>query len=280
MGKSISSRLFKLCTWIILLAGAAVILFPMFVTVITSLKTQQESAASFFSLPSSFYLGNFQQVFEKSGYWTYVGNSAKVTIISVVLIIIFIPMCAYAIARRMDEHKYFKAIYYYILLGIFVPFQVIMIPLVQYLTRMKLLNQTGLICMCLSLASSQGVFLLTNYVRSVPRDLEEAASIDGCTTFGAYWKVVLPLIKPMVATIFVMNALWVWNDFQMPLLILNQQPDMWTLPLFQYNFKSQYTFDYNLAFASYLIAMLPVVIAYICAQKYIVAGLTQGAVKT
>lgn len=280
MGKSISSRIFKLFTWIILLMGATVILFPMFVTVTTSLKTQQESAANFFSLPSSFYLGNFRQVFEKSGYWTYVGNSAKVTIISVVLIIVFIPMCAYAIARRMDEHKYFKTIYYYILLGIFVPFQVIMIPLVQYLTKLKLLNQTGLICMCLSLASSQGVFLLTNYVRSVPRDLEEAASIDGCTTFSAYWKVVLPLIKPMVATIFVMNALWVWNDFQMPLLILNQQPDMWTLPLFQYNFKSQYTFDYNLAFASYLIAMLPVVIAYICAQKYIVAGLTQGAVKT
>ena len=84
----------------------------------------------------------------------------------------------------------------------------------------------------------------------------------------------------MVATIFVMNALLVWSDFQMPLLILNQQPGMWTLPLFQYNFKSQYTFDYNLAFASYLVAMLPVIIAYICAQKYIVAGLTQGAVKT
>lgn len=122
--------------------------------------------------------------------------------------------------------------------------------------------------------------LLVNYIRSVPRDLEEAAYIDGCGTVKAYVKIVLPMIKPILATIFVLNALWVWNDFQMPLLILNQSQDMWTLPLFQYNFKSQYSFDYNLAFASYLIAMIPVLIAYACAQKHIVSGLTQGAVKS
>lgn len=280
MRKSLFSKIAGVFTCSILAAGAAVILFPLFITVITSLKTHKESAENFFALPSSLYFGNFYQVFHKSSYWTYVGNSAKVTVISVFLIVVLVPMCAYAIARKMDENRYFKGIYYYILLGLFVPFQVIMIPLVQYLTKLELLNQTGLICMCLSLAASDYTFLLTNYVRSVPRDLEEAASIDGCTTFSAYWRIVLPLIKPMVATVFVMSALWVWNDFQMPLLILNQQPDIWTLPLFQYNFQSQYTFDYNLAFASYLIAMLPVVIVYACAQKYIVAGLTQGAVKS
>ena len=256
------------------------ILFPMFITVITSLKTQQESAVSFFSLPKSFYLGNFYQVIKRGKYWTFVWNSVKVTVASVALIIIFVPMCAYAIARRMDENRYFKIIYYYILLGIFVPFQVIMIPLVQYLTQLELLNQAGLTCMCLALASSDYMLLLVNYVRSVPKDLEEAASIDGCTSFSAYFRIVLPMMKPMVATVFVMSALWVWNDFQMPLLILNQQPDMWTLPLFQYNFKSQYTFDFNMAFASYLMAMLPVIVVYACAQKYIVAGLTQGAVKS
>ena len=99
MGKSISSRIAKVVTGLVLLIGAVIILFPMYITIITSLKTQQESAADFFSLPSSFYLGNFISVFEKSGYWTYVWNSAKITIISVVLILVFIPMCAYAIAR-------------------------------------------------------------------------------------------------------------------------------------------------------------------------------------
>ena len=152
------------------------------------------------------------------------------------------------------------------------------IPTVLFIAG--LCNIPGLIIMCVTLASSQGVFLLVNYIRSVPRDLEEAAYIDGCGTVKAYVKIVLPMIKPILATIFVLNALWVWNDFQMPLLILNQSQDMWTLPLFQYNFKSQYSFDYNLAFASYLIAMIPVLIAYACAQKHIVSGLTQGAVKS
>ena len=144
-----------------------------------------------------------------------------------------------------------------------------MIPLVKYLGSLHLNNQFGLIIMCVTMSSSQSVFLLTNYIRSVPADLEEAAAIDGCSTFGAYWRVVVPLIKPMTMTIVVLNILWVWNDFQMPLIILNQNSGTWTLPLFQYNFKSQYTYDYNMAFASYLIAMVPVMIAYICAQKYL-----------
>ena len=255
------------------------ILFPLFITIITSLKTPAESAESFFSLPSSFYLDNFKSVFQKAGYFTYFRNSAVVTVTSVLAIYIITPMCAYAISRNMQK-IYYKTIYFYTLCGIFVPFQVIMIPLVKYLGDLRLTNQFGLILMHISLASSQAIFLLVNYIRSVPPDLEEAAAIDGCSTFGAYWRVVLPLIKPMTMTVLILNALWIWNDFQMPLIILNKDPSTWTLPLFQYTFKSQYTFDYNMAFASYLVAMVPVMIAYACAQKYIVAGLTQGAVKT
>jgi raffinose/stachyose/melibiose transport system permease protein len=176
--------------------------------------------------------------------------------------------------------KYYSFVYIYLLAGIFVPFQVIMVPLVKYLSKMNMTNIQGLIVMHITLASSQGVFLLVNYIRTIPRDMEEAAAIDGCTTFKVYYKIVVPLMKPMLATICIMNALWVWNDFQMPLLILNQSPVMWTLPLFQFNFKSQYTYDYNMAFASYLIAMIPVMIVYAGAQKHIVSGLTQGAVKS
>ena len=269
----------KVLSYVFLIVGALMILFPLFITIITSLKTPAESAESFFSLPSSFYLDNFKSVFQKAGYFTYFRNSAVVTVTSVLAIYIITPMCAYAISRNMQK-IYYKTIYFYTLCGIFVPFQVIMIPLVKYLGDLRLTNQFGLILMHISLASSQAIFLLVNYIRYVPPDLEEAAAIDGCSTFGAYWRVVLPLIKPMTMTVLILNALWIWNDFQMPLIILNKDPSTWTLPLFQYNFKSQYTFDYNMAFASYLVAMVPVMIAYACAQKYIVAGLTQGAVKT
>lgn len=270
----------KALSFIFLICGAILVLFPFFITIITAFKTPQESAENFFALPTSFYLNNFISVFQEAGYFTYFSNSAIITVSSLVFIFLLSPMCAYAISRNLSRGRYYKTIYYYILCGIFVPFQVIMVPIVKLLGTMSLTNQLGLIIMHVTLASSQAIFLLVNYIRSVPPDLEEAASIDGCTTVGAYWKVVLPLIKPMTMTVLILNALWVWNDFQMPLIILNESPNSWTLPLFQYNFKSQYTFDYNLAFASYLIAMVPVIAAYICAQKYIVAGLTQGAVKT
>lgn len=279
MKLSIGGKLLKILSYIFLIAGTLAILFPFYITIITAMKTQQQSAENFFSFPTSFYLENFKSVFQKAGYFNYFKNSAVITVSAVGLIFVLHPMAAYAISRNFHK-AYFKTVYYVILCGIFVPFQVIMIPLVKYLGTLQLNNQLGLIVMCVTLASSQSVFLLTNYIRSVPPDLEEAAAIDGCSTFGAYWRVVVPLIKPMTMTILVLNVLWVWNDFQMPLIILNQDAGTWTLPLFQYNFKSQYTYDYNMAFASYLIAIVPVMIAYICAQKYIVAGLTQGAVKT
>lgn len=262
MKRSKSSRILKILSYVLLITGMIVILYPFYLTIITALKTPQESSQSFFSFPQSFYLGNFVNVLQKANYFVFFRNSAVVTLVSVFLIMVLIPMCSYAIARNMEK-RYYKTMYFYLLAGIFVPFQVIMVPLVKYLAKLKLCNIPGLIIMCVTLASSQGVFLLVNYIRSVPRDLEEAAYIDGCGTVKAYVKIVLPMIKPILATIFVLNALWVWNDFQMPLLILNQSQDMWTLPLFQYNFKSQYSFDYNLAFASYLIAMIPVLIAYV-----------------
>ena len=272
--------LFKIFSMLFLICGVIMILFPFYIVIITAFKTQAESAANFFAMPSSWTPDNFISVISKANYFMYFGNSALITVSSIILIFLLIPMCAYAIARNMNSRKYFKFIFYFLMLAIFVPFQVIMVPMVLYMGWWHLNIQVGLIIMHVVFASAQGVYLMTNYIRSVPPDLEESASIDGCTTWGSYWRVVLPLVKPMIATILVLNALWVWNDFQMPLLILNTSPNTWTLPLFQYNFKTQYSYDYNLAFASYLIAMVPVMIAYAFAQKYIVEGLTAGAVKT
>lgn len=272
IGKSIS--------YVIAVIGAVIILLPFYITVITAFKTPEQSAQNFFSFPTSLNLENFKAVFEKAGYFKYFMNSVIVTVSSLVLIYILVTMISYAIARSMRRSAYYKFIYGLIVLGMFVPFQVIMVPLVQFMGGLGLSNKFGLILLHVTYAAMQAVFLLVNYIRNVPVDLEEAAYIDGCTTVQAYVRIVLPLLKPMTSTVIVLNALWIWNDFQMPLMILNKLPDTWTLPLFQYNFKSQYSFDYNMAFASYLIAMVPVLIAYICAQKHIVEGLTAGAVKS
>ena len=276
----VKSVLFKSMAYFIAIAGALVILLPFYITLITAFKTPEESAENFFAFPKTLYLDNFKEVFAKAGYMKYFMNSVIVTVCSLILIYILVTMISYAIARSMKRSAYYRIIFAMIVLGMFVPFQVIMVPLVQFMGGLGLSNKFGLILLHVTYASMQAVFLLVNYIQNVPQDLEEAAYIDGCTTVQAYVKVVVPLLKPMTSTVLVLNALWIWNDFQMPLMILNKLPDTWTLPLFQYNFKSQYSFDYNMAFASYLIAMIPVLIAYICAQKNIVEGLTAGAVKS
>lgn len=176
MKRSKSSRILKILSYVLLITGMIVILYPFYLTIITALKTPQESSQSFFSFPQSFYLGNFVNVLQKANYFVFFRNSAVVTLVSVFLIMVLIPMCSYAIARNMEK-RYYKTMYFYLLAGIFVPFQVIMVPLVKYLAKLKLCNIPGLIIMCVTLASSQGVFLLVNYIRSVPRDLEEAAYI-------------------------------------------------------------------------------------------------------
>lgn len=170
MKRSKSSRILKILSYVLLITGMIVILYPFYLTIITALKTPQESSQSFFSFPQSFYLGNFVNVLQKANYFVFFRNSAVVTLVSVFLIMVLIPMCSYAIARNMEK-RYYKTMYFYLLAGIFVPFQVIMVPLVKYLAKLKLCNIPGLIIMCVTLASSQGVFLLVNYIRSVPRDL-------------------------------------------------------------------------------------------------------------
>jgi len=260
-------------------AGVVLVLFPMYLTIVTAFKTPEESARNFFALPSSLYLGNFAEVIKRSNYLMYVFNSFFITVVSVAVIAIFTPMVSYSIARNMQHSKYYSFLYYYLVIGIFIPFQVIMIPLVKQVTTLGLLSKYGLIILYISFSLMQAVFLFVGYIKSVPIDVEESAFIDGCNVWQVFIKIVYPLIKPMTATVIIVNSLWIWNDFLLPLLILNKTKNNWTLPLFQFNFKSQYTFDYNLAFASFLLAMLPIVILYAFLQKYIVDGLTSGAVK-
>lgn len=165
-------------------------------------------------------------------------------------------------------------------MGIFVPFQIIMVPLAKMMTKLNMLNLGGLIIVTVSFGLIQSTFLYVGFFSSIPKSLEEAAYVDGCSTWRCYFSIILPLAKPMTATVIVVNALWIWNDFLLPLIILNSNNDNWTVPLFQFNFKSQYTFDYNLAFASFALTMVPIVILYIFMQKWIIAGLVDGAVKS
>ena len=264
---------------LVILLGMVLILGPIFVIFINSMKTMQEAGRNFFALPSGLNFDNYKELFGRSDFWSSFRNSTIVTVTSVTLIVLIIPALSYAVARNLNK-RYYKMLYYYILAGIFIPFQVLMLPMVKQMTQLKLLNQFGLILLHLTFSLPTGLFLFVNYIRSLPAEVEEAARVDGCNVFQTYVQIVFHLIKPMIATIIVMDSLGCWNNFMMALLILNKSHNMWTLPLMQYNFKAEFSFNYTMAFTAYIVCMIPIVIVYALGQKYIIKGLTAGAVKS
>ncbi|MGI6017492.1 MAG: carbohydrate ABC transporter permease [Marvinbryantia sp.] len=263
---------------ILLFLGLVMILFPLYLVLSNSFKSLEEASADFFALPKSLNFQNYIELFTNSNYWIFLKNSLIITVVSITLILLLVPSVSYAIARNFDK-RYYKTVYFYLLMGLFIPSQVILLPVTKMMSKLNLLNHQGLIILYAAFSLTQGVFLFVNYIRGLPYEIEESAQIDGCSVFQTYVRIVLPLIKPMISTILIMDVLWIWNDFMLPLLILNRSQSIWTLPLFQYNFKTEYSFDYTMAFTAYLLAMLPMLVIYCMGQKYIVKGLTAGSVK-
>jgi ABC-type sugar transport system, permease component len=263
----------------ILLFGALLILFPLYICVSTTFKTETESANSFFTLPQSLYFGNYANVLKdvKLGY-AYL-NTLIITVVTLSMEFLIMPPMSYAISRSMGHRKLYRRLYFFLLLGIFLPFQVRMMPLVKQMASLGLLNQIGVMLLYVAHATCESMFLYVGYLATVNRSLEEAAYIDGATTMQTYTRVILPLMKPILATVLIREGLAIWNDFQMPLIMLNRSTKMWTLTIYQYNFQSEFSVDYNLAFSCFVIASLPIIIFYIIMQKQIIGGLTSGAVK-
>ena len=263
----------------LLVVGGILILVPLLVTVFSSFKTTKDIMNHFFSLPNPFTLSNYQRLIA-DGIGGYFWNSAVITILSLIVVAIFIPAAAYSIARNMSKRKAFNIMYSLLILGIFVPFQVIMIPITVMMSKLGLANMYGLVILYLTYAVPQTLFLYVGYIKiSVPDSLDEAAEIDGADKFTTYRQVIFPMLKPMHATTLIINALWFWNDFMLPLLILNKDSKMWTLPLFQYNYQGQYFNDYGPSFASYIVGIITITIVYLIFQKNIISGMSNGAVK-
>ena len=263
----------------LLVVGGILILVPLLVTVFSSFKTTKDIMNHFFSLPNPFTLSNYQRLIA-DGIGGYFWNSAVITILSLIAVAIFIPAAAYSIARNMSKRKAFNIMYSLLILGIFVPFQVIMIPITVMMSKLGLANMYGLVILYLTYAIPQTLFLYVGYIKiSVPDSLDEAAEIDGADKFTTYRQIIFPMLKPMHATTLIINALWFWNDFMLPLLVLNKDSKMWTLPLFQYNYTGQYLSDYGPSFASYVVGIITITIVYLIFQKNIISGMSNGAVK-
>mgnify|MGYP005841473741 CR=1 FL=1 len=258
--------------------GMILILFPMYITVITAFKSPEMLARSFFALPDYVYLDNFRTVFVNSKFMMYFSNSLIITITSVGIILFMIPALAYSIVRNFNK-KYFRYLYYMIISGVFVPFYVIMIPCVKIASTLGIMNNKGIILFYMAFSLGIYTFLMEGYIKTVPYELEESAIVDGCSVFQRFFRIVYPVITPMTATIAILATLWIWNDFMLPLVMLNKTDNYWTLTLFQYNFRNSYTIRYNLAFTSFLASIIPVTVVYAFLQQYIISGLTKGALK-
>ncbi|MDT3428630.1 raffinose/stachyose/melibiose transport system permease protein [Paenibacillus forsythiae] len=257
--------------------GSILILFPLYMTVGIALKNPEEMAQSIFSLPTGLHFENFSNAIKATDFFHALQNSAVITIVSVGCILLTNSLVSYAIARNMNR-RFFKLLYLYFVSAMFIPFQIIMLPVVKVTTALSMNNIPGLILLYIVYGLPFNVFVYVGYIRSIPLELEEAATVDGTSTWGTFWKIIFPLLGPISATIIILSSLSTWNDFLLPLILL-ADPSQYTLPLVQYVFQGQFSTDFNLAFASYLLALLPMIIVYLSAQKWIISGITQGAIK-
>lgn len=265
--------------YVILTLGALLILFPMYITLATTLKTSSESASSFFTLPKSLYLGNYQKVLEDSKLYYAYGNTLMVTLVSLIGEMIILPPMGFAVSRGMKDKKFFRGLYYFFLLGIFLPWQVRMMPVVKLMGWFNLLSPLGITLLYIAHATCESMFLYVGYLSTVSTSIEEAAYIDGASTFQIYSRVILPLMKPILSTVLIREGLAIWNDFQLPLITLNRSYKMWTLTIYLNNYQSEYGVNYNEAFSCLILTCLPIIIFYVLMQKQIMGGLTSGAVK-
>lgn len=252
-------------------------LMPIILLVMNAFKTHNDMIQNFLSVPHYLYLGNFTEAIERMKFWVVVGNSAIVTVGTMLLCIITSFMAAYGIAHIRGKLGTF--LYLLFTLGQIVPFHSIMIALSVQLTNLKLLNNLMvLICLYTGFHGAFGVFTYVGFLKSIPRELEEAASIDGCGVFRCMWQVVFPLVRSTTVTLMVLFFLWTWNDFLMPNLYVSDGAKR-TLTVAVYMFKSTSRSEWNLMLAGLTLSMIPIVVIYIAAQKYITSGLTAGAVK-
>ena len=266
---------------IALIIGLITIAFPLYMTIVIALKQPSEMTndiAGILSLPKTFSLSNFAEAMEVTDFWHSLFNSFLVTAITMVLAILIHSVAGYALARNMANNKLFNFSYYYITSGMFVPFAILMMPLVKQTAQLHIDNMVGVILCYLVFYMPMNTMLYSGYLKNIPIALEEAARVDGASTWTTYWQIIFPLMKPMHATVAVLTALGTWNDVMTPLVIMSGS-GMNTLPLAQLTFQTQFGTNYNLAFASYLLALLPMLIFYIFAQKQIINGVVNGAVK-
>ncbi|MDY4609675.1 MAG: carbohydrate ABC transporter permease [Sphaerochaetaceae bacterium] len=263
----------------ILLVSFCVVVFiiPFYFLVINSFKDLAGISKDVAKLPETWLFSNFGKAWTRMDFPRALKNSLIVTVTSLTGVIIFSSMAAYRITRYPSKWNNF--VYVLCLAEMIIPFQVIMIPLVVVLKNLGLINSlAGLVFSNWGLGVALGVFMFSGFIKSVPRELEESAMLEGCSEITLFFRIVFPLLKPIVFTLIILDTFWFWNDYLLPVLVISK-PAFRTLPIAISSFMGQYFLQWDLALPALTMAILPAAAAFLLLQKHIVAGLVAGAVK-
>ena len=274
---------------IIAIIIAIYVLFPFFLVVINSCKETAEITKN----PIGFNGASVGQLFKNLGdvvnnthflFWSAFGFSALITILSLVLLALFGAMAAWVICR--NKTKWSLVIYFTFIASMIIPFQVVMLPLIstfrdvgKFIGIPMLQSVPGIVFAYLGFGGAMTVFILNGFIKGVPFDLEEAASIDGCTPEQTFFQIIFPLLTPVITTVTILNGMWIWNDYLLPSMMLGQNGVVKTLPVAVQAFVGSYVKQWNMILAAALLAIIPMIILFLIAQKQIMEGMIEGAVK-
>jgi raffinose/stachyose/melibiose transport system permease protein len=251
--------------------------------IVNSFKTRAELYNNALALPKSFSLQYFEAAMKKMNFMTVLGNSTFVTVVTVIFVVVLSSMTAWMLVRT--DNKLSKFMFMAFISTMLIPFQTLMMPLMQVMDWIRtnlhipMLNtHGGLIFMNIGFHASIAVFLYHGFIKSIPIALEEAATLDGCSKFGVFWRIVFPMLKTITITVAILDVISTWNDYLLPSLTLSSK-GLRTIQLSTFYFFGEFTIVWNQAMAGLTLTVIPVVIFYAVAQKYIIKGIAEGAVK-
>ena len=268
---------------------AAYTLFPFLLVLINTARPNNNIVANPISLEGASFAtfrANLSNVINNSNFvfWNAFGTSAVITVVSLALLALLGAMAAWVICR--NKTKWSTAIYMTFIASMIIPFQVVMLPLIStfrdvgnFIGISMLQSIPGIVFAYLGFGGAMTVFILTGFIKGIPYELEEAAAIDGCSPEGTFFRIIFPLLKPTVTTVTVLNGMWIWNDYLLPSLMLGQNGKVKTLPVAVQAFVGSYVKQWDLILTAALLAIVPMIVIFLIAQKQIINGMVEGAIK-
>lgn len=268
----------RICFTVIGIILGCIFLFPIYILILNSFKNTKGIFTDVLGFPNdtTFTLENYPNAFDALEYLRSFLNSFLITVIASLLILLISAMAAWVLVRYKTRTS--RVIFLLFAAAMLIPFQCVMLPLVGFASRINLMNPPGLIFMYMGFGTSMSIVMFHGFIKNIPEELEEAATIDGCGGFRLFFTIVVPLMRTILITVEVLNVMWIWNDYLLPSLIINR-PGWQTLPLKTYLFFGQFAKRWDLASAGLIMCIVPIIIFYLLCQKYIVKGITDGAIK-